>query len=111
MRKSRRDPRCQLVANYTIGVKPLLAIALDHGWIGGRPVFDRCRKPMRELQRLVMRLRRQRNDQVEVKTILDVLDLLEGHWLMRRDVDADLVHGGDRKGIKLALAHSGRSNR
>ena len=35
------DPGQELIAHDTVGVEPLLAIALDRGRVGGRPVFDR----------------------------------------------------------------------
>jgi hypothetical protein len=34
------DPAHQVVADFAIGVEPLLAVALGDGGIGGRPVFN-----------------------------------------------------------------------
>ncbi len=61
----------KLVAHRAIGVEPLLAVALDVGRVGGRPVFDRGGDPVRELERLVVRLGRERDDQVEVEPVPD----------------------------------------
>ena len=79
------------------------------GRIGGRPIFDVGRERAGQLERLVVRLGRERDDQVEVEP-LPVLELLEGHGPVLADVDADLVHGGDRERIELALAHAGRAH-
>src|SRR5262249_26531843 len=54
------DPLRELVAHRAIGLEPLLARALGDGRIGGWPVFDVGRQCTRQLQRLVVRLGRER---------------------------------------------------
>jgi hypothetical protein len=59
--------RKQLVAHVAVGLQDLLAAAVpdQHGGIEGRPVLDLHRHGARELQRLVVRLGRERDDEVE----------------------------------------------
>ena len=52
------DPAHQLIADFAIGVESLLAVALDDGGIGGRPIFDVEGELAAEVQRLVVGLRR-----------------------------------------------------
>src|SRR6266852_2810578 len=66
----------QLIAHRAIGVEALLAIALDRGRIGCRPILDLDGKRARELERLVMRFGGERDDQIEIETF-EVLELLE----------------------------------
>src|SRR5450755_5084071 len=75
-RKSLANPHRQGVADLTIGLQLLLAIALGAGGIVGRPVFDVGRQRARQFQRLVMRLRRQRDDEVEVEPF-PIVEFLE----------------------------------
>src|SRR5438552_12896756 len=39
-----------------------------------------------------------------------VIELLEGHRPVLRDVDADLHHGRHRERVELALTHAGRGD-
>jgi hypothetical protein len=48
------DPAHQLIADFAIGVESLLAVALDDGGIGGRPIFDVEGELAAEVQRLVV---------------------------------------------------------
>src|SRR5262245_7033690 len=59
-REARPDPRQELVAHLAVRVQPLLAAAFDRGRIGGGPVLDLGGERARELERLVVRLGRQR---------------------------------------------------
>src|SRR3954447_15906634 len=102
------DPLQQLVAHVSVRIHALLPAALDRGRVGGGPVFHVERERARELERLVMRFGRERDDEVEIEP-LQILELLEGHGTVRLDVDADLVHDRGREWIKLAFAHAGRS--
>src|SRR5262245_27141829 len=95
-REARLDAFDALVAHRAVGVEPLLAVALDRARVGGRPVFDRGRQAVGQLDRLVVRLRGERDDEIVGEALLEVFQLLEGHRLMVGDVNADLVHGGDR---------------
>src|SRR5262245_51266259 len=93
LEKPRLDARGKLVAHRTIGVEPLLAIALGRGRIGGRPVLHPGGDTVGERQRRVMRLRRQGHDQVEVEAF-EVFQLLDGDGLVGGDVDAGFEHCG-----------------
>src|SRR5215475_6134359 len=64
------------IADLAISGKFLLPAAVDGGRVVGRPIFDISRKRPRQLQRLVVRLRRQRDDQVEIEPF-PILQLLE----------------------------------
>ena len=98
--------RHQLVAHGAVGVEPLLAGALDAGRVDRRPVFDLRRMDAGQFQRLVMRRRRQRHDQIEIEPF-QVFHVLEGHRLVARDIDADLLHDRDRERIEQAFLHAG----
>jgi hypothetical protein len=71
------DPAHQLVADVAIGVEPLLAVTLGDGGIGGRPVFDVEGERAGEVERLVVGLRRERDDEIEVEAF-EVFEFLEG---------------------------------
>ncbi len=60
-----------------VGVEPLLAVAVGTARIGRRPIFDIGGQRPRQVQRLVMRLGRQRDDEVEIQPV-PLLQLLEG---------------------------------
>src|SRR6202790_5057020 len=77
LRKPLANPHRQGVANLAIGLELLLAVAFRAGGVMGRPVFDVGGKRVGQFQRLVMRLRRQRDDEVEIEP-LPVVELLEG---------------------------------
>src|SRR5690349_17508156 len=78
--KAAADAHQKAVANLAIGGQFLLAAAFGRGGIGRRPIFDVGRNRMRQLQRLVMCLGRQGDDEVEIEP-LPVLELGEGHRL------------------------------
>src|SRR4051812_32235580 len=80
-RKPPADAREQAIADLAIGLKLLLAIAFGSGRILGRPVFDVGGGGPCQVQRLVVRLGRERDDEVEVKAF-PVLQILEGHRLV-----------------------------
>ena len=61
----RHDARLQPVAHATIGVEHLLARTPHGGRIDGRPVVHFDRQRAREFERLVVRFRRQADDQIE----------------------------------------------
>jgi len=96
------DSPLQHVAHLAVGVQALLAAALRHRRIRRRPILDAGRERAGEIERLVVRLRRQRDDQVEIEP-LPFLQLLERDRSVLGDVDPDLVHGGDRERIELPL--------
>src|SRR5215813_9896089 len=96
--KALLDAPHQHLAHIAIGVEPLLPAALGHRGVGSRPIFDLGRERPRQLEHLVVRLGRQRDDEVEVEA-LPLLQFLERHRLVAGDVDAGLVHGGDRERI------------
>src|SRR3954449_10410450 len=75
----------ELVAHGAVSVEALLAIALGSGGVGCRPILDFGREPMRELDRLMMRLWCERDDQIEIE-IVPVFQLLERHRLVVGDV-------------------------
>src|SRR5450631_4909313 len=79
------DAQRQLVADLAIGLQLLLAIALGAGGIVGRPVFHVGRERARQFQRLVMRLRRQRDDEVEIEPF-PVVQFLERGRLVAGNV-------------------------
>src|SRR4051812_29672941 len=66
--KALADAQEQAVADVAVGLQLLLAAAFDTGRILGRPVFHVRGIGVGQFQRLVVRLRRQRDDQVEVQT-------------------------------------------
>src|ERR1051326_355977 len=102
----RLDALDELVADLAIGVELLLAAAVDDGGIGGGPIFHLDGQRAGELERAVMRLRRQRHDQVEIESF-PILELLERHRSMLVDIEPDLVDHRDCERIELALAHAG----
>ena len=61
------------------------------------------------LKRAMVRFRRQRDDEVEIKA-LPFVQLLEGDRLVPRNIDADFGHDGDRERIEFAFAHAGRAD-
>src|SRR5262249_52171604 len=87
----RLDALAQLVADLAISVEPLLAAAGRNRGIGGGPIFHLDGKATGELERLVMRFRRERHDHVEIEP-LPFLELLERRRPVPVDVEPDLVH-------------------
>src|ERR1700750_1481564 len=65
--KALADAQEQRVAELAIGGELLLAAAMGRGRVHRGPVFDLGGERARQLQRLVMRLRRQRDDEVEIE--------------------------------------------
>ena len=96
------DAAEQTVAHAAIGRENLLAIAAGHGRVWRRPIFNVDGEGAGKLERLVMRFRRQRHDQIEGR----VVHIAERGRAMSRDVDADFVHDGDGERIGLARAHA-----
>ena len=70
------DSRQQLIAQLAIALKPLFTAAFDRSRIRSRPILDVDRERAGEFERAVMRLRRQRDDQVEIEP-LPIIELLE----------------------------------
>src|SRR5438128_1048736 len=54
-----------------------------------------------------MRLGRQRDDEIEIEP-LPILEFLERHRLVARNILAEFRHHGDREWIKLTLPDAGR---
>src|SRR5580693_7830780 len=75
----------QLVADGTVGLELLLAAAFGVGRVGRRPIFDLDRAGAGEFERPVMRLRRERDDEIEVETF-QFVELFKRDRLMPRDV-------------------------
>src|SRR6185295_17374352 len=99
------DPLRELVAHLAVRIEALLARALDRGRIGSRPVFDIGPERAGYLERAVMRFRRERHDQVEVEA-LPLFELFEGLRLVLADVEADLLHDGDRERVEFAFTNA-----
>src|SRR6185437_2421778 len=95
--KALADSHQKLIADLAIGGELLLAAAIGAGRIKRRPVFDLGGERPRQFQRLVMRLRRKRDDQVEVEAF-PVLEFVEGDGLVTGSVLAELRNHGDREG-------------
>ena len=93
----------KLVAHLAIGVERLLAVAFHLGRIRRRPIFHIGRERAGQFQRLVMRLRRERDDEIEVEPF-QVLQFLEGVRLVLADIEPDFLHRRDGEGIEVALA-------
>src|ERR1700756_2501537 len=79
------DAHRESVADLAIGVELLLAAAIGVGRIMRRPVFDVGRERARQVQRLVVGLRRERDDEVEIEP-LPVFQLFERRWLVAGNV-------------------------
>ncbi|VUX47756.1 hypothetical protein DF3PA_70078 [Candidatus Defluviicoccus seviourii] len=101
--KLRADTGEQLVAHVSVGVEAGLAAALDDRGIERVPEDHlACHRPG-EFDRAVLRFRRQRDHQIERL----VFQVVERFRPVAADVDADLVHRLDRKGVDRARAHAG----
>jgi hypothetical protein len=70
----------------------LFAVALGAGGVVGRPVFDIGGERAGQFQRLVMRLGRQRDDEVEIQA-LPVVEFLKSGRLVGGDVLAETANG------------------
>src|SRR5689334_5310312 len=90
----------ELVAHSTIGIEALLAIAFDRGRVRRRPVFHGRRHTITQSQRLMMRARRQRNDQIEIESF-EIVVTGKVDRLVLGNVDADLVHDSYGKRVEL----------
>ena len=75
------DARQQLISQFAIGIEPLPPAALDGARVRRRPVFDVDRAGTGQFERAVMRLRRQGDDQIEIKS-LPIFQFLEGRRLV-----------------------------
>jgi outer membrane protein OmpA-like peptidoglycan-associated protein len=98
------DAAEQSVTDRTVGRQDLLAVAARHGGVGRRPIFHVDGEVAGKSERLVMRFRRQRDDQVEGR----IVQVVKRGRPMAREIDADLLHGGDGEGVRFARAHAGR---
>src|SRR6516162_4892500 len=85
-RESCQNAIRQLVANRAIGADALIAVAFDGGRVGRGPIFYGRRNPVCERDRLVVRLRGERDDDVEAQSF-EILQVLESHRFVRRDID------------------------
>ena len=74
---------------------------VSNGRVEHRPEFDGAVHRAGELNRAVLRLGRQRDDEIEGR----VLEVLKGLRLMLADIDADLIHHGNGEAIDLMRAH------
>ena len=63
------DAAHELVADVAVGLKPLVAAAFGDRRVGRRPVFDLGSDRAGQFERLVMGLRRQRDDEIEVEAL------------------------------------------
>src|SRR3546814_6560508 len=104
-RESLFDPPFELIAHITVCLQSVRAFALDKGRIEGIPELVVAGHGSGQFDRLVLALRRQRDDEVEGR----VLQVVEGLRPMPREVDADLVHHLYDEGVELATAHADRS--
>src|ERR1700724_123478 len=77
----------ETVAHRAIGIENALAGAFDGGWIHRRPINDIGGEGAGEFERLVMRLRRKGDDDVETR----VFEILACVVAMFGDVDADFI--------------------
>src|ERR1700684_1919691 len=107
--EARADARKKLIAHLAIGIEPLLAAAFDGARIRGRPILGVDAAEPGEFERAVMCFGRKRDDEVEIQP-LPFIQLLESDRLMSRNIEADLLHDGDRESIELAFAHAGRAD-
>src|ERR1700677_4932239 len=71
----------KLVAHGAIGVQPLHAAAFDGARVGGRPIFHIDAAHAGEFERAMVRLRCQRDDEIEIKP-LPFVELFEGYRFM-----------------------------
>ncbi len=103
-RETLQDPPHEAVADLAIGVQAHLAAAFDEGGVEGVPELDlACHMPG-HLDRPVLGLGRERDDQVEAV----VLQHLEAARSVLGDIDAHLLHHRHREGIDLAGADADR---
>src|SRR3954447_3166999 len=79
----------EAVAELAIGVEALLAVACGERWIGGRPILDLGGERPRQVERLVMGFRSERDDEVEAEPF-GLLQVLEAVRAVTRERDADL---------------------
>src|SRR5262249_19707631 len=63
------DAGFQRVPQVAVGVETLVTAAFDQGGILGRPIFDERRRSPGQLHCPMMRLRRQRDDEVEGRVL------------------------------------------
>ena len=98
----------QLIAHLAVVRQRLLARPMpDHDrCIDGRPVFDVDGHGARQLQRLMVRLGRQRDDEIE----RGIVQIAQRVRRVLRDVDADLVHDRGDERIERAGPHAGRGD-
>ena len=95
----------QLIAHASVSVQHLFPAALDcrQRGIKGRPVLHIDGHRTCQFQRLVVGLRRQRNDHVK----RGVMKFGNSMWRMCRNIDADFVHDGKDEGVALSGTNAG----
>ena len=96
------QPGEDVVAYLAIAVEPRLAAALDDVGVEGRPVFDFASHGARELDRPVVRLGREGDDQV----VGAIFELVEGLAPVVREAEADFLDHRGRERVELALVHA-----
>jgi hypothetical protein len=102
--EARLDAGKKCVAHSPVAVQCLFPITLtDHqGGVEGRPVFDIDRHRSRQLQCLVVRFGRQRDN--EIKRC--VVQFPQRMWPMLRHIDPNLLHHCRNERIGLTCTHA-----
>jgi len=88
----------QRVAHRSVRLKQDLAAALDRGRIKGWPELDLACHGPGHFQRLMMRLGRQRNDQIEII----IIQLIEAFRPMAANIEPLLGHDSGNERVGLA---------
>src|SRR5690606_12679451 len=96
----------QAVAYGAVGGEDLIAMAdlEQSGNVERRPVLDVDRHGPGQLERLMVRFRRERDDQIECR----IVKISKRLRLVARQVDADFVHDGFGERIAIAGSDAGR---
>ena len=103
-REALADPAQQQITQLTIGVEPLLSGSLGKGRIRHVPELELAGAVARELDGLVLRLWRQRDDEIEVV----VFEIVEAAAAMTADIDAEFIQRCYGKSIDFAAGpHAG----
>ena len=90
-------------AQIAVGEEDLVARSEGRGRIGRRPVFDGDRLRARQLERTVMRFRRERHREVEV----EVAERFERGRLVVAEIEPDLGENGVDEGVAIAGRDAG----
>src|SRR5262249_59100440 len=91
----------QLIPNLAVFIEPLLTASLARSRIHCRPIFNLGCNLVCQFQGLVVRRRRQSDDEIEVQPF-EVFKLLERDRLVAGGIDARFLPDPDRAGIELA---------